>query len=691
MGCISNACLAGSVDIERVFREHKIVVATNYQVDKLTKAFLGWGLPQPMAIMTMADFATQRDGIKGWGGDTLFLIDRSAALSDAEKTALSPAVAIASGGEVLTLVSKRSVGAKKKYGNAWVFEISAPKGKWLDKELAIFPKLLKTKVDDKAPTVLHQYVVIHMAVIASEAREVLQEWVECQFDPNKSAVECDYYPLGTDVPELEAGTNILVLLDRTKGSAVDQKTIDLMPDYAKKWWKTPESYREMLACRQFDSEGKTWRAALIFPASRLVKQALSRCRTVEQIPEQPSRVPFYDLRNYAGLNIFVRQADQADIAKSLYGDLSRKAAEGFGPSSPLGFECTMLDDLKILNLFPREAQDLSAEDVKNLRGQLKGAKGVAIIAVSALNSETTYSQNEPVCETPVYPAFAEARPQEPGNEPHPGDRDLFRNLVYGDPTDGTNPKYIRAHNEWVEKKNAYPGKLAAWESRAREYEESRKHHQMTWQVSTQAKEEVDISGNLIIYDLADNGDLVGKIVYQSVMRGSAASDRPHESDRQIVRGEGVKPIGLAAPTPANRVSDNTLFAEAISDCTRQMTESMLNTCLLPTDGTPPEITANSSTGGSATADKPEPKPIMVTASATGTVACEAKPTEAELDGILAKCKADALAKIKAQVPESGRETDAQITARMERVGQKYDSAKKQYWATYEYEYEVKGK
>ena len=66
---------------------------------------------------------------------------------------------------------------------------------------------------------------------------------------------------------------------------------------------------------------------------------------------------------------------------------------------------------------------------------------------------------------------------------------------------GTNdPNFIRKTNEYYAAKRQYDEDMNNWQHEFDEYENKRNHHEMEWTVQVDQIEQVEVSGNVAIYD-----------------------------------------------------------------------------------------------------------------------------------------------------------------------------------------------
>jgi len=691
---LPTVCLAAKVDIARVFRERKVVVATNYNPEKLADVFAEWALAmpfnklnQPLEVKSTAEFLTQRDSLKGWIGDTLFVIDRSAPMSDEELKMLNPTVAKAKSGECITLVQKRNMGDHKLHDNGWVFEITAPNEKWLQKQLERFPRDIAAKVDENMPTVAYRYDVVSLAVVSTEGRAVVDRWIESQFDPKGYALDYVYHPLNDDLPEIGADENVCLIADMSKAGELNDKEKALLPEAARKWLLSDKSSCQMAGVKEFSENSSTWRAALFAPSGRWVDRLLHTFNSIDKIPETCRTDTFHDLRPYSEMVIWVR----SDVSKSVTRDLANKVAEQLGKPS-VGFTTTSYLDTDIIDKIPKGDAEFTRQNALAVKKKL-GTKALVVVTPSAITAQTDYSPGAPVCLTPKYEPFSEEEPSRPA-APDPEEVIIFRGhkyrLVDGDRRN--DPHYKADYNAYEEALRDFPNKLSRWE-RARNYDEERRSsHRMTWQVSVGATESVRLSCNVVIYDLAAVEDDLGKAVYQSSIQGSAQRSLIHKTEEKTVVGEGNRPESPEVPSPKNKVSDDSLYAEAAAGCAVVLERGLVEKCLLPIDGVSPAVLT---VARKLEVDDPLPaRPVdrTVKAAARGYHGCSSKPAGAALEVARSKCKADALVKIKGLIAGNSTASDEEILAGMTvekkegKAVEGWDKGTKTYCVAYEYKY-----
>lgn len=577
---LSVSVQAKDVSMDRILAEHRITVVTTEKPETVSRYMLDMGIRNPVTT-TLTELMIAKRELKD-GDSLLFAIDRNKArhLITQEEQLLPCRTSAIDPNEVILFA------AKAQGRNGWDILISAPNEKWLRWEL---DRLTKSNLSQLSLVargmIIERFRVKRLCIVSNDTRQMAADWIKAQTQPGKDAIDWEFYSADKWDGASDSGSDVLFILNR---ETLAEKTKDSLSPYlpkgAREWLADNSGAQDYIVDKQIitSDEGASHSAtAVAAPGSRHLRTTLRQYSKLESIPESLVRNKLTDMRGYGRMVVVARLADRKAEADdktldTLAGNLTNAL------SAQTGFQCVNRQDLKELSI---ETYLNHIPDAKDAPG--KGhVTAVAVLDLSSISAETTYAANEPRCTTSVLPEYDEPKPREP-REPHPDDKPLFCAHTY-DVVNGSranDPHYIRDHNEWEhEKMPRYRRDLSRWERDKRDYEDSRRDHEMEWIVSVSEAQRVKITGNLRVYDLS-SGDVqqVGKVVFSCSTHGNAGRDGVYSEDRVVVRGEDNRPRSPLVPESIHSVSDDAVISDALKDaCDAAVSELVANT-LLPID------------------------------------------------------------------------------------------------------------
>lgn len=574
-------CLqAKEVSLDRIMSEHRITVVTTETPDSISRYLLDLGIRNPRTT-TLVELMISHKNLTD-GDSLLFLIDRKKTRRlIPEEERLLPCRTSAMNADEVVLYAAKAHGR-----NGWDILISAPNEKWLRWELDRLTKSGLSYLQLQARgTILERFKVRQLAVVTTEGKQVVADWIAAQNTPGKDTIDWEYFPADEWDGELDGSGDTLFILNTHSlvGKTLNQLS-GYLPRQAREWLDNAGHGREHFVGKQTlrDENGGSRVASVIAaPGSRHLGIALGRYPKLDSIPESSATTRLIDLREYRRMIVVARFGDRDESADpKLINDLAANLTSAL--SGKTGFECVNRQDIKELALetYLNQLPD-------NERFPERGALAVAVVDLSSIVAETSYAAGNPRCITPVLPAFSDPQPQEP-REPQPNDKPLFSSHKY-DVVNGSranDPKYIRDHKDWRDNKMpAYRDALARWERNRRDHETRRREHDMEWVTTISKRQRVEATGNLRIYDLR-SGDVedAGEIVFSCPVTGTGSRESVFKEERSVVRGEDSRPQAVRVPETAREVSDGTVIAEALRSACVEAVKRLLETSLLPVDG-----------------------------------------------------------------------------------------------------------
>ena len=631
VGC---ACAKGTVDLDRILREHKITIGTTEQAGDISRFILDSRINH-QSTMAVSDLLLKTKSMKG-GESTLYIVDRSK--GKAEDYELLPCPLSAIDQNEVILYARKTPGA----GNRWEMLVSAPNEKWLQWELErICTSDVRRRSLDDLGRIIDQYKIKRMLIVSTEGRQIANDWVMNQTQPGKDAIDWDY--MDASAWNGNASTDVLFLLDKQKIPRDAVSLMSALPKTIQASHTSDTCESGISAAKETvqDSTGTTRSiCAVISPCARHLCSAINRYNSLDSIPESLKSENLKDLRQYGRMAIMVRSGDRSiDGDDNVLNDFCAKLTTAMS-GSVTGFECMSDLDLKEIK-FNFNDDSIDPATLAEIKKKIGKANAFAVADLSALDVSTTYISNTPVCETSRYGEYSEPQPTEP-RRPNPNEKPLFRGHTY-DEVNGSrsnDPKYIRDLNNYRHKLlPAFERAMRTWERMKREHEEKCNAHEMDWVVSIDAIQSAQVSGNLRIYDTGNlSSEKAGKVIYSCSLSGEVQRQSLHKSDRRVVRGEDNKPDSLDVPESSRTVSDKTIVSDALKAACEKGVSNILMTAMVPSDALNGVVIAEAET---------EDKQILESASATQIVGVKLakKPTAADLDQVRETALADACPKL----------------------------------------------
>jgi|GEM_PF-6137272 len=574
----------GDVTPLRILKEHKITVVTNGETNRLSRSFLNWNFA-PVKIISLTQLITERDNLRT-DGDVLFIIDRSKPISEAEANLLPIPLTAVDESEVLTAVVKKSIGNKRSYRNGWLILVMAPNQTWLEKELDLIPKVLNTKISEQVgvPSKLHFYNVVMLDIVSTGEEELPAKWVANQLDPNKQAVDQSFCSIDSWEGSCGEGRCLMFVLDRQKSKAFKEKISPAVPKNIRDWLSSDATISEGIAAKgDVEIGGKKVKTyAVIAPCERLVSKMLAKHKDIDSIPSTAAKTPFSDLSDYGQMAVVVRFSDSSLKGTGVLHDFSNKMLAALS-SAATGFESKSYQDLKELQvdkLFGDD-QGISKDNLGKIKKKLSNSRGLLVLSLASVGQQTTYATTDPKLITEPYPAFSTAKPTEP-HEPSLDDRKygFLGPKIYTGPND---PNFIRDTNKYRAAKRQYEDDMNKWQREYDEYENKRNRHEMEWTVQVDQIEQVEVSGNVAIYDTRQESDKSGTVVFSSPVKGLAEKREVYKELRLRVSGENKRPNIPEMPDAKNEVSDNTMLSAAFENASNVAVSRIVDTSILPMD------------------------------------------------------------------------------------------------------------
>ena len=651
---------AGKITLDRILKEHKVTVVTTEDRTDVSKFLSSMNIKEKSVVSINESAEIRKKTGKDEG--LIFIIDREKATSftGSEAGVLPVTVNPVDPEEAFLYVVKAT-----DRRNGWDILISAPNAKWLKFEMDRLIKSdpAKMELEDRG-SILDRYRIKRICVISTENGDIAQDWISKQCKPGEDTIDWKIYKPDQWLPEEHANIDLLFILNQEAASAKQEKILLALPKAIQTWMQNGQAAIELALQRENQAGRNVY--CIAGPSNRQISSALLEHQSFNSIPEEIHKHPLADLRNCG----------------KMVDELGAKLTTQL--TSAGGFRCINRQDLQGLLTSPK--LDQNPKDAAAFRSKLGNDTMLAIVSVSAINTNTSYVANEPVCQTQRLPAFKETKPEQP-KKPNPDEKPKFEGYRY-DLKNGSranDPNYVRDLRNWeeVDMPN-YEKDLAQWEKDNQKYEDSRKSREMEYAVIIDSIQNVKVTGELCIYDLGAGPDKNEcKLAFTSALNCEDSRSSKYKTEQIIVNGEETQPHSPTPPSSAQGVADDTLIADVLVEISQQAADNMFAHTVLPVDLS---TTANSS-------DLKQPVSAMkhLVLQETGEIALSRKPIGTGVDTAKQKASDSAysklLAAIKTTCPNTGITVDA-VRRKAVLLSSDWDENKRVYTAKYSFEADV---
>lgn len=579
----AGSCFAASITMMRVFKEHKVSLVTTENFDSLEKYWLDWNIHFDK-IINISELIYSKDSFPA-EGDTVFVIDRSKLknLSPEISNLLFVKSSAIGDNELITAISKSAKKLNPKYDNGWQMIISAPNQKWLNFEMQrIAPKksmILYQSLSEAGINILDKYSVKHINVITTESPLSLEKWFNKQFDYKNEAIDPDYFDIQNTDKQPDPNSDSLYFLDRTKITKISDLIKEIMPDNIIEWSSNP--LRKFQYITGIESNNLNNSYILCYPVNRLLNNSLTRFESLKSISSSIKTSEFNDLAKYSQVTIISNaSSSNADTQQVWESDIASRLASEI--TSKIGLKCANRQDLK-QSMYEAIQNRQSSAVVKSD----SKTKQVSLLAVIDINptAVTTYYSPAPKCITEKYPAFSEVEPVRP-ESPNPERVDLFSGHHYKivDGSRKNDPKYIKDCDVYLHEKKVYPEKHSRWESKRRDYEDSRDYHQMQWVRTINEVQKVKVSGNIKFYELSSvDSPTQAVLILNQPISAQVSVDNEFKNDTIILRGESFAPAAIRIPDNRDGIYDSSLYTSTFTAAIKKGVNLIISGSVTPLD------------------------------------------------------------------------------------------------------------
>jgi hypothetical protein len=150
-------------------------------------------------------------------------------------------------------------------------------------------------------------------------------------------------------------------------------------------------------------------------------------------------------------------------------------------------------------------------------------------------------------------------------------------------TGANDPNYIRKTNEYYAAKRQYDEDMNNWQHEFDEYENKRNRQEMEWTVQVDQIEQVEVSGNVAIYDTRQESDQSGTVVFSAPIKGIAEKREVFKELRLKVSGENKRPNVPDLPDAKDEVADETMLSAAFENASNIAVNQIVDSSILPVD------------------------------------------------------------------------------------------------------------